>query len=144
MSLLVCSFRANLISKLSWGYLCCKQVSLCSTVHACLHASLASLVHVLLADHWRLAQGIALSSDPDYKVLAAAYPWIARRLITNTAPELRETLRNLLYKGGSFQFQRLESLLRQAALSPNRSKKGSQQQPAATKELVIENGEQAK
>ena len=44
------------------------------------------------------AQGIALSSNPDYKVLGAAYPWIARRLLLDTAPELRSTLRTLLYK----------------------------------------------
>ena len=34
-------------------------------------------------------QGIALASDPNYKVLGAAYPWIARRLLTDTTPELR-------------------------------------------------------
>ena len=28
-------------------------------------------------------QGIALASDPNYKVLGAAYPWIARRLLTD-------------------------------------------------------------
>ena len=43
-------------------------------------------------------QGIALSANPNYKVLGAAYPWIARRLLLDTAPELRETLRSLLYK----------------------------------------------
>lgn len=93
-------------------------------------------------------QGIALSSNPDYKVLGAAYPWIARRLITNTQPELRETLRELLYKNGNFQFGRLESLLRQAALSPNRPKKPQPQSSvpqqgsaAANKDLVVETGE---
>lgn len=34
-------------------------------------------------------QGIALASDTNYKVLGAAYPWIARRLLTDTTPELR-------------------------------------------------------
>ena len=65
-------------------------------------------------------QGIALSSDPSYKVLGAAYPWVARRLLTDSNPELRETLRVLLYKGNRFQFSRLESLLRQAMKSPAR------------------------
>ena len=45
-------------------------------------------------------QGIALSANPNYKVLGAAYPWIARRLLLDTAPELQETLRTLLYKVG--------------------------------------------
>ncbi len=48
-------------------------------------------------------QGIALTSDPNYKVLAAAYPWIARRLLTNQTPELRDTLHALLYKNNQFQ-----------------------------------------
>lgn len=68
-----------------------------------------------------MRQGIALSADPNYKVLAAAYPWIARRLLTEQSGELRETLRALLYKGPRFQFHRLESLLRQATRSPPRS-----------------------
>jgi len=54
-------------------------------------------------------------------VLAAAYPWIARRLLTEQAPELRETLRALLYTGPACQFHRLESRLRQAARSPPRA-----------------------
>ena len=48
-------------------------------------------------------QGIALSADPNYKVLGAAYPWIARRLLTEQSVELRDTLRTLLYKKGRFQ-----------------------------------------
>ena len=48
-------------------------------------------------------QGIALSADTNYKVLGAAYPWIARRLLTEQSPELRDTLRTLLYKKGRFQ-----------------------------------------
>lgn len=59
-------------------------------------------------------QGIALASDRDYKVLGAAYPWVARRLLTNTTPELRSTLLALLYKDGVFNFKRMESLISQA------------------------------
>lgn len=54
------------------------------------------------------------------QVLGAAYPWIARRLLTDSNPELQDTLRVLLYKGNSFQFSRLESLLQQALKSPAR------------------------
>ena len=50
-----------------------------------------------------VVQGIALSADPNYKVLGAAYPWIARRLLTEQSVELRDTLRTLLYKKGRFQ-----------------------------------------
>lgn len=44
-------------------------------------------------------QGIALASDRSYKVLGAAYPWIARRLLTDTTPELRRCLRGRLELG---------------------------------------------
>ncbi len=67
------------------------------------------------------AQGIALSADPNYKVLGSAYPWIAQRLLSDKSPELQETLRALLYKGSKFQFGRLESLLRQAVKAPPRA-----------------------
>ena len=36
-----------------------------------------------------MLEGIALASDPNYKVLGATYPWIARRLLTDRSPELR-------------------------------------------------------
>ena len=87
-----------------------------------------SAAPVTYAHRPRQVQGIALSSDPSYKVLGAAYPWVARRLLTDSNPELRETLRVLLYKGNRFQFSRLESLLRQALKSPARV---SRARPAA-------------
>lgn len=64
-----------------------------------------SLSGLMLDTCWCLLQGIALSADPNYKVLGAAYPWIARRLLTEQSPELRDTLRSLLYKKGRFQVQ---------------------------------------
>ena len=36
-----------------------------------------------------MLEGIALASDPNYKVLGATYPWIARRLLTDRSPELK-------------------------------------------------------
>ena len=46
------------------------------------------------------------------QVLGSAYPWIARRLLTDRSPELREALRALLYSAdGRFRFSRQESLL---------------------------------
>lgn len=51
------------------------------------------------------------------QVLGAAYPWVSRRLLlTTNSPELMATLDNLLYdSSGRFNFDRLESLLEQAA-----------------------------
>jgi aarF domain-containing kinase len=53
------------------------------------------------------------------------------RLLTDQSPELQETLNALLYKGGKFQFKRLEGLLQQAARSPARSSAPAAASPAA-------------
>ncbi|KAL4853347.1 putative aarF domain-containing protein kinase [Chlorella vulgaris] len=70
--------------------------------------------YTLLVRSLSVLEGIALASDPNYKVLGAAYPWVARRLLTDTTPELRSTLMSLLYKDGRFNFRRMESLISQA------------------------------
>jgi len=41
---------------------------------------------------------LAVNTHACLQVLGAAYPWIARRLLTDSNPELQETLRVLLYK----------------------------------------------
>jgi aarF domain-containing kinase len=69
----------------------------------------------LLVRSLSVLEGIALAADPRYKVLGAAYPWVARRLLTDRSPELRATLLSLLYRTpGKLDFGRLESLLTQA------------------------------
>lgn len=62
-------------------------------------------------------EGIAINVDPNFKVLSKAYPYISKRLLTDPAPELRESLKDLLFKDGSFRWNRLENLLRNAAQS---------------------------
>lgn len=59
-------------------------------------------------------EGIAIRIDPNFKVLSAAYPYVSKRLLTDPAPELRASLRDLLFKEGSFRWNRLENLLRNA------------------------------
>ncbi len=58
--------------------------------------------------------GIAITVDPDFKVLSKAYPYVARRLLTDPAPQLRTSLQELLFREGSFRWNRLENLLRNA------------------------------
>jgi predicted unusual protein kinase regulating ubiquinone biosynthesis (AarF/ABC1/UbiB family) len=62
-------------------------------------------------------EGIAISVDPDFKVLAKAYPYVAKRLLTDPAPDLRNSLKELLFKDGSFRWNRLENLLANARSS---------------------------
>lgn len=56
-------------------------------------------------------EGIAIGINPRYKVLGSTYPWIARKVLTDSSPKLNASLRALLYKDGQFRIDRLESLL---------------------------------
>ena len=40
-------------------------------------------------------EGIALSVDPNFKILGAAYPYFARRLMEDPDPQLRESLKEM-------------------------------------------------
>ena len=62
-------------------------------------------------------EGIAINVDPNFKVLSKAYPYVAKRLLTDQAPELRTSLKDLLFKDGDFRWNRLENLLRNASNS---------------------------
>ncbi|OKH49449.1 hypothetical protein NIES30_06265 [Phormidium tenue NIES-30] len=62
-------------------------------------------------------EGIAINVDPNFKVLSKAYPYVAKRLLTDQSPELRASLQDLLFKDGSFRWNRLENLLRNARSS---------------------------
>jgi len=59
-------------------------------------------------------EGIALNVDPNFKVLSVAYPYVANRLLTDTNPDLRNSLKDLLFRDGEFRWARLENLLRNA------------------------------
>jgi predicted unusual protein kinase regulating ubiquinone biosynthesis (AarF/ABC1/UbiB family) len=59
-------------------------------------------------------EGIAIYIDPNFKVLSEAYPYVAKRLLTDEAPQLRTSLQNLLFKDERFRWNRLENLLRNA------------------------------
>lgn len=56
-------------------------------------------------------EGIAMSLDPDFRIVDAAYPYVAQRLLTGETPEFRRRLLEVLFKDNRFQWQRLESLL---------------------------------
>ncbi|NEQ08895.1 MAG: AarF/ABC1/UbiB kinase family protein [Moorea sp. SIO4E2] len=64
-------------------------------------------------------EGIAMNVEPDFKVLSKAYPYVAKRLLTDPSPELRASLKDLLFKDGGFRWNRLENLLRNAGNSPD-------------------------
>ncbi|MEL6439377.1 MAG: AarF/ABC1/UbiB kinase family protein [Cyanobacteria bacterium J06621_8] len=59
-------------------------------------------------------EGIAIGIEPDFKVLSKAYPYVAKRLLTDPAPELRASLKDLLFQEEGFRWHRLENLLNNA------------------------------
>ncbi|VXD22420.1 conserved hypothetical protein [Planktothrix serta PCC 8927] len=56
-------------------------------------------------------EGIALSLNPDFKIVDVAYPYVARRLLNGETPALRRRLIEVLFKDGKFQWQRLENMI---------------------------------
>ena len=56
-------------------------------------------------------EGLALSLDPNFKIVQVAYPYVSRRLLTGESPQLRQRLLDILFKNGKFQWQRLENML---------------------------------
>ena len=56
-------------------------------------------------------EGLALSLDPNFKIVEVAYPFVAKRLLTGESPQLRRQLLDVLFKDGKFQWQRLENMI---------------------------------
>lgn len=56
-------------------------------------------------------EGLALTMNPNFKIVEVAYPYVAQRLLTGESPQLRRRLIDVLFKDGRFQWQRLENLI---------------------------------
>jgi predicted unusual protein kinase regulating ubiquinone biosynthesis (AarF/ABC1/UbiB family) len=56
-------------------------------------------------------EGLALSLNPDFKIVEVAYPYVAKRLLNGESPALRRRLIEVLFKGGKFQWHRLENMI---------------------------------
>jgi predicted unusual protein kinase regulating ubiquinone biosynthesis (AarF/ABC1/UbiB family) len=56
-------------------------------------------------------EGIALSLNPEFKIVEVGYPYVARRLLNGESPALRRRLLNVLFKDEKFQWERLENLI---------------------------------
>jgi len=69
-------------------------------------ASFALIIRSLVTQ-----EGLALSLNPDFKIVDVAYPYVARRLLTGETPSLRRRLLEVLLKDGRFQWQRLENMI---------------------------------
>ncbi|KZV25687.1 hypothetical protein F511_04748 [Dorcoceras hygrometricum] len=59
--------------------------------------------YALILRSLTVLEGLALYADPNFKVLAASYPYFAKRLLTDPNPYLRDALIELLFKDGRFR-----------------------------------------
>ncbi len=56
-------------------------------------------------------EGLALTLNPDFRIVDVAYPYVAKRLLTGESPALRRRLIEILFKDGKFRWDRLENLI---------------------------------
>lgn len=42
--------------------------------------------------------GVALTGDPDYRIVMEAYPFVTRKIISDDSPALQRALRDILYR----------------------------------------------
>ncbi|MGG6242343.1 ABC1 kinase family protein [Nodosilinea sp. AN01ver1] len=56
-------------------------------------------------------EGLALSLNPNFKIINVAYPYVARRLLLGETPALRQRLLEVLFQDGQLQWDRLENML---------------------------------
>jgi predicted unusual protein kinase regulating ubiquinone biosynthesis (AarF/ABC1/UbiB family) len=60
-------------------------------------------------------EGIALTGDPNYGIIMEAYPFVARKLLSEDRPEIQRALQEVLYaKSGDISSTRLSVLLNSA------------------------------
>ena len=57
-------------------------------------------------------EGLALRLDPEFKILKIAYPYIAKKLLTDNSDEILEILLEVVFDNkGRIQIEKVESLL---------------------------------
>ncbi len=56
-------------------------------------------------------EGLALSLNPNFKIVEVSYPYVSQRLLTGESPQLRRRLLDVLIKDGKFQWKRLENMI---------------------------------
>ena len=58
-------------------------------------------------------EGLALRLDPDFRIIAVAYPYVAKRLLAGDTHEMREKLLEVIFDhNGQLQIDRLENLMK--------------------------------
>ena len=60
-------------------------------------------------------EGLALSLNPNFRIVEVSFPYVSRRLLTEESPAMRKRLVEVLFKDGKFQWQRLENMIQIAS-----------------------------
>ncbi|MEM8677401.1 MAG: AarF/ABC1/UbiB kinase family protein [Cyanobacteria bacterium P01_G01_bin.67] len=60
-------------------------------------------------------EGLALSLNPNFKIVEVSYPYVSQRLLTGESPQLRRRLLDVLIRDGKFQWERLENMIQIAS-----------------------------
>lgn len=85
-------------------------------------------------------EGIALVGNPDFALVDEAYPYIAKRLLTDDSPRLREALRYMVYgKNKVFDADRMIDLLEalETFRQASQMSMGDPNMPAASPRLAL-------
>ena len=56
-------------------------------------------------------EGLALSLNPNFRIVEVSYPYVSRRLLTGESAEMRKHLLEVLIKDGKFNWDRLENMI---------------------------------
>jgi predicted unusual protein kinase regulating ubiquinone biosynthesis (AarF/ABC1/UbiB family) len=56
-------------------------------------------------------EGLALSLNPDFRIVEVSFPYISRRLLMEESPAMRKRLIEVLFKDDKFQWERLENMI---------------------------------
>jgi predicted unusual protein kinase regulating ubiquinone biosynthesis (AarF/ABC1/UbiB family) len=56
-------------------------------------------------------EGVALSLNPEFKIVEIGYPYVAQRLLNGETPEMRRRLLEVVIKDGKLQWKRLENMI---------------------------------
>jgi predicted unusual protein kinase regulating ubiquinone biosynthesis (AarF/ABC1/UbiB family) len=56
-------------------------------------------------------EGIALSLNPEFKIVEIGYPYVAQRLLNGETPEMRRRLIEVVVQDGKLQWERLENMI---------------------------------
>eukprot|EP01026_Neomeris_dumetosa_P025553 TRINITY_DN2102_c0_g1_i11.p1 TRINITY_DN2102_c0_g1~~TRINITY_DN2102_c0_g1_i11.p1 ORF type:complete len:455 (-),score=83.19 TRINITY_DN2102_c0_g1_i11:91-1407(-) len=73
--------------------------------------------YALILRSLTVLEGLAMQANPQFKLMASAYPYMAQRILLDPAPELRESFEELVVRDGQIRWNRIENLVREGSKS---------------------------